>query len=87
MWSRDGRNLFYRSNGQLVSATIRPGPAFAVASRSTLFTDDYIYAGNPHANYDVALDNGSFIFLKPATEGNMIVVSNWKSILRQRMSK
>ncbi len=85
VWSRDGRRLFYRGDEKFMSATISSGPTFAIAARDTLFADEYMYATNPHANYDVMPD-GSFIFLKAASEGNMVVVTNWKSVLRSRMS-
>ena len=85
VWSRDGRRLFYRGDEKFMSATIGTGPTFAIAARDTLFADEYMYATNPHANYDVMPD-GSFIFLKAASEGNMVVVTNWKSVLRSRMA-
>ncbi|MBA3406365.1 MAG: PD40 domain-containing protein, partial [Gemmatimonadaceae bacterium] len=86
VWSRDGRRLFYRGDEKFMSATIRPGPTFGVSARDTLFADQYVYATNPHANYD-ALPDGSFIFLKAAGECDMVVVTNWKSVLRSRMAK
>ncbi|MEO5587942.1 MAG: protein kinase [Gemmatimonadaceae bacterium] len=85
VWSRDGRQLFYRGDEKFMSSTVRTGPTFTVAVRDTLFADEYMYATNPHANYDVMPD-GSFIFLKAASEGNMVVVTNWKSVLRARMA-
>jgi len=56
-----------------------------VAGRDTLFADTYQFAANPHANYDVMAD-GRFVFLKSASEGSMIVVSNWSSVVRARMA-
>jgi len=85
VWSRDGRRLFYRGDGLLMAATLRPGPGFAIASRDTLFTDTYVFAGNPHANYDVMPDGKHFVFLQGTASGDLIVVSNWTSVLRARM--
>ena len=85
VWARDGRRLFYRGDGQLMAATIRPGPAFEVASRDTVFADSYVFAGNPHANYDVMPDGRHFVFLEGESTGDMIVVSNWAAVLRARM--
>ena len=85
VWSRDGRRLFYRGGRQLMAATIRPGPGFTVASRDTVLTDTYVYASNPHANYDVMPDGTHFIFLEPDNVGELIVASNWESVLRARM--
>jgi len=86
VWSRDGTRLFYRSDGQVMAARIRPGPGFAIAARDTLFADRYAFAPNPHANYDVMPDGQHFIFLEPASEGSMVVVSNWRAVLRERMA-
>jgi serine/threonine-protein kinase len=85
VWSRDGHRLFYRGDGKLLAATIRPGPTFVVASRDTVLTDTYVFAGNPHANYDVMPDGTHFIFLHGANPGEMIVVTDWDSVLRARM--
>jgi serine/threonine-protein kinase len=85
VWSRDGRRLFYRGDGVLIAAAIRPGPTFEVASRDTVLSDTYVFAGNPHANYDVMPDGSHFIFLQGAGTGEMVVVSSWESVLRARM--
>ena len=87
IWSRDGRRLFYRGDGRLLAATIRPGTVFDVASRDTVLTDTYVFAGNPHANYDVMPDGQHFIFLQGSNTGEMVVVSNWEAVVRARMGK
>ena len=43
--------------------------AFEVASRDTILTDKYVFAGNPHANYDVMPDGKSFVFLEGESTG------------------
>jgi hypothetical protein len=86
VWSRDGRRLFYRGDGHLMAARMAAGETFAVAARDTLFADAYQYAANPHANYDVMPDGTHFVFLKGASEGSMIVVSNWTAVVRARMA-
>ncbi|MEP6689382.1 MAG: hypothetical protein ABJC36_13610, partial [Gemmatimonadales bacterium] len=87
VWARDGRRLFYRGDRQLMAATIRPGPDFAVASRDTILADTYVYASNPHANYDVMPDGTHFVFLEADNTGELIVVANWTTVLRARMGK
>ena len=87
VWSRDGKRLFYRSDSKFVAARVSGGATFTVSGRDSLFTDDYVYAGNPHANYDVMPDGEHFIFLKPASTGNVIVAVNWDSIVRARMAE
>jgi len=85
VWSRDGKKLFYRGDGHLMAARLASGAGFAVAARDTLFADTFQFAPNPHANYDVMADGAHFIFLKASSEGNMIVVANWKAFMKARM--
>ena len=85
VWSRDGRRLFYRGDGLLMAAAISPGPAFAVVRRDTVLTDTYMFAGNPHANYDVMPDGNHFLFLLGADSGELVVVSNWDAVARSRL--
>jgi eukaryotic-like serine/threonine-protein kinase len=87
VWSRDGRRLFFRGEGQVMAATVQTGPGFRVTARDTLFTDSYAFATNPHANFDVMPDGARFIFLEPASEGSMVVVANWRAVLRERMAE
>ena len=86
VWSRDGRRLFYRGDRVLMAAVIRPGPPLTVAARDTVLADTYVYASNPHANYDVMPDGEHFIFLQTDEAGELIVVANWTSVLRARMA-
>ena len=69
-----------------MTAVVVPGPPFRVVSRSMMFADSYIYAGNPHANYDVTPDGAHFVFLKSTAEGELTVVTNWHAELRARMA-
>ena len=86
VWSRDGKRLFYRGDGHVMAARIAPGAGFSIAGRDTLLADSFQFAPNPHANYDVTPDGTHFVFLKAASEGNMIVVANWKTVVRARMT-
>ena len=87
VWARDGRRLFYRSDGRLMAAVLRPGPGFTIARRDTLFADRFRFASNPHANYDVMPDGRHFIFLEPTGTGNMIVAVNWGSQALRQLEK
>ena len=86
VWSRDGQRVFYRNNTTFMSAHVRAGSTLEIVSRDTLFTDGFVYAANPHANYDVMPDGEHFLFLKPASEGTFIVAANWRAALRARMA-
>ncbi len=85
VWSRDGSRLFYRGDGMLMAAMIGPGPAFSVVRHDSVLADTYVFAGNPHANYDVMPDGRHFIFLQSADVGELVVVSNWDAVVRARM--
>ncbi len=91
VWSRDGRRLYYINGTQLVAATLTYTPAFAVTSRDVVMEN---LLSNPlpptsanHANYDVAPDGRSLLFLRGvATNASVIVVHNWKTELLKRVA-
>jgi serine/threonine-protein kinase len=87
VWSRDGSRLIYRAGGWFISARIQRSPRFAVVSRDTLFRDDYIYATNPHANFDVSPDGRRLVVLAPLTQGELVVVTEWRRLLRAAMAQ
>jgi len=86
VWSRDGRRLYYRGSGKLIGAEIRTTSGFSVIARDTVVTDTYGFATNPHANYDVLPDGAHFLFLEPDHSSEMVVVVNWRLVLRARMA-
>ena len=76
VWARDGRRLFYRSNGRFVAAAIAATRPFRVTSRTTFMDDDYLPAVSPHANYDVSPDGKTLLVLK-GDNPRLVVVHNW----------
>jgi eukaryotic-like serine/threonine-protein kinase len=86
LWSHDGRRLFYRGSGKLMAADVRTAPGFSVVARDTMFADKYVFATNPHPNFDVFPDGTHFVFLEPDHSGEMIVVTNWRAVLRKQMA-
>jgi eukaryotic-like serine/threonine-protein kinase len=86
-WSHDGRRIFYRNAAGLHAATLAADGSASIAARSTLFRDDF--DGNmPHANYDVGLDDKSFVMLAPSAKGEaqMVLVVNWRQELDARLA-
>jgi serine/threonine-protein kinase len=84
-WSRDGRQLFYRSGGYVLVATIDTSPPVRVIRQDTLFADRY--AAESGTSYDVTADGARFLFAKPAAESEHIVVAfGWLDGLRERMA-
>ena len=57
-----------------------------MAARETLFTDVFGGGNNPHANYDVAPDGAHLLLLKAASQGDLVVVTNWGAFVRKRMA-
>jgi serine/threonine-protein kinase len=86
VWSRDGKQLYYRLNAAVYEATLAPGPSFAIAARRRLFekpmTESY-YA----ASYDVGAGRGQILALRPIPDAlKLVVVMNWPAELAARMA-
>ena len=84
-WSRDGRQLFYRSGGHVLVATIDTSPPVHVIRRDTLFAD--IYASESGTSYDVTADGAQFLFTKPAESNHIVVAFGWLDGLREQMAR
>jgi len=77
-WSRNGKELFYRTGSWMMAATVETEPDFRVIGREKLFEDKYLYV-TVMRNYDVAPD-GRFLMIKEPQEGTLTaihVVTNW----------
>jgi serine/threonine-protein kinase len=87
VWSRDGRELFYRGQGdghvQFVAAAIDRGPPMRVTSRRALFNLDEYDAAQLHANYDVSPDGKSFLMIHRAPTGRLTVLQNLPELVRR----
>jgi eukaryotic-like serine/threonine-protein kinase len=84
LWSRDGRELFFRSfDGSLMSVPVTPGTSFEAGRARRLFGGSYLGAGSQGGGrtYDVAPDGKRFLMLKqqPPLSGTpeLVVVLNW----------
>jgi serine/threonine-protein kinase len=84
VWSRNGKELFYRSLGprepQLMSATIEVQPTLRVASRTPLFDVDEYEPAVPHANYDVMPD-GRFLMVRLGRLSEFVYLQHWTALL------
>jgi eukaryotic-like serine/threonine-protein kinase len=85
IWSRDGRELFYRSTDRMMSVVISEQPELTVVRRDVLFED--VYARNAdHQNYDVFSGGREFLMLgEERTEARFMIVINWFAELQARM--
>ena len=72
-WARNGRELFFRSRGQMMSLPVSPGTGFAPGSARALFpVGPYAGAAN-RPQYDVAPD-GRFLMIRRPDQGRQEVV-------------
>jgi hypothetical protein len=75
-WSRNGRELFYRTGDKMMVVPLNTEPHFAAGAPKELFEGHYSFA-----DYDVGADGGRFLMIKGegesrATELNIIM--NWQ---------
>ncbi len=84
MWSPDGRELFYVTDGgrRLMVVPVEPGPSLQVGEATSLFEGDY-HTFPTTRSYDLSPDGQRFLRIKPpgaATTGTAvpaILVKNW----------
>jgi Tol biopolymer transport system component len=89
MWSRDGRELFYREGAWMMAVSIKVDP-FRVEGSRKLFEfpgTTYNFAEN-FADYDVASD-GRFLAVRADAAGmdEIRVVVNWTEELRHALGR
>jgi len=96
LWSRDGRELFYRSGDAVMSVSVKTEPSFSLATPGVLFRGNYVASAfklidfEP-APWDVSPDGKRFLMMKPRSSGDaaegrkIMVVMNWQEELKQRV--
>ena len=85
MWSRDGRQLFYRNGGQMLAVDIRYSPTISVGAPRLLFEAPFV-VGTHFANYDVGPDELGFVMAQRndgPEQRQIYVVLNWFEELRR----
>jgi serine/threonine-protein kinase len=96
-WSRDGRELFYRSDGGIMVAAIEPtGAGLRTGKPQLLFKGNFrggaaglSLASNVFADYDVAPDGRSFVMFPSGAgdhgdrAGLVTLVTNWFDELKR----
>lgn len=89
LWSRDGREIFYRSERAMMSVAVRTSPVFAVERPRPVFEDRYVPWDGSAANYDVAPDGQRFLMVKGSGEApaplRIVVVPGWFDELKARV--
>ena len=82
VWSRDGREIFYRAGGRMIAATMAFQPEPRVVSRVVLFAGQYM------PDYDVSADGKRFLMVEPGATGvGLVAIPNWRTELRRLTRK
>ena len=81
MWSRDGRELFYRNGEKMIAVSIAAGPELSPGKPTLLFEGPYdMKVGSGATNYDVAADGRFAMILTEARSAgptHVTLVLNW----------
>jgi eukaryotic-like serine/threonine-protein kinase len=85
VWSRDGKELFYRNGLKILSARVAPDVTLRVDPPQALFEGGF--DPGPERAYDVASD-GRFVMIENepndvAASASIVVVLNWKEELKR----
>jgi serine/threonine-protein kinase len=98
LWSRDGRELVYRTGDAVMAVSVKTTPTFSLETPWTLFRGTYVsnvfMAGNwDFATWDISPDGKRFLMMKEveanASEAGgprkINIVLNWFEELKQRV--
>jgi serine/threonine-protein kinase len=88
IWSRDGRELFYRNGNKWMVVPVSLRPEFKAGTPRLLFEGPYVNVGG--LSYDVTPDGRRFLLLEPvehaASVTHLNVVLNWFEEVKQKSS-
>ena len=83
MWSKDGRELFFRNGKAVLAVAVRPGATFNSSAPQVLFAGNYMRGGGPGAaNYDIASDGKRFLMVEEPPRGapRLNVIQGWQRL-------
>ena len=88
IWSRDGKELFYRNGQKWMSVAVNLAPEFTAAMPRLLFEGPYLLVGSQ--SYDVSPDGQRFVVLEPveaqiAPVTHLNIVLNWFADVKRRV--
>jgi len=90
VWSRSGRELFFRTaSGDMMAVPIAAGNTFQAGTPVKLFTAPYLVSDNRHRAYDISLDDKRFIMVRSSQKNSQTlgVVVNWGSEIKRLTRK
>ncbi len=83
LWSRDGRELFYMSQGKMMAVAVRTRPELSASAPAVLFQGTF--SDDIGSEYDLAADGKRFVIIRPpesAPSSGILVVLNYFSELK-----
>jgi serine/threonine-protein kinase len=87
IWSRDGRQLFYRRGGQFLAVDLETASGFTAGKPVPLFSGRYRETGR---DFDVSPDGSRFVMMlnpDPRTAPSFNVLLDWRRALASRLGK
>jgi serine/threonine protein kinase len=93
MWSRDGRELFYRNGSAVMAVPIDTKSTFSAGKPKMLFQGNYVTGYGESPAWDISPDGKLFLMIKspqatPSSAGasrRINIVLNWIDELKQRV--
>jgi serine/threonine-protein kinase len=93
-WSRNGRELFYRSGNRMMAVDTTMQPSFSAGKPRMLFEGPYFTTAFPQGtvSYDVSADGQRFLMVKETeaasrSAAQINVVLNWTEELKRRVPR
>ena len=91
VWSRNGRELFFRSGADIMAVDVRAeGANFSAGPPHRVLTARFTPGGD-RANYDVTPDGERFVMVVPtgpsAPAPQLTVVLNWLGAIRDQLRR
>ncbi len=82
MWSRNGRQIFYRQRDQVWATDVQDGPRLTAGKPRLLFEQPGYGWGFPVRSWDISPDGRRFLMVKldertPQPVNEMVLVQNW----------
>jgi len=85
IWSRDGRELFYRRGGEFFVVAVETSGGFTVGKAASMFSGRYRWSGR---DFDVSPDGKRFVMMRSdeaRTSNTIKLLLNWRRALDARL--
>ena len=88
-WAHSGKELFYKSGGQLMTVPVAPGESFVPGAPKPLFALAGYRAARNRQQYDVTPDDRRFLMIREFGDSGdeLIYVENWFTELNAKVKK